>query len=105
MTKASRKRPRVIEMEGESVVVTVRAPGRRPEMKADAAMEAMSCEKMVWTARCQWILRVRRRAVVTFVELDRSSSGVSKRVISCCCEVLQGCSKVDLGWCDTIVRC
>lgn len=59
VTNASRKRPRVSEMEGESVVAIVRGPGRRAEVKAEAAMEARSWERIVWVARCQWILRVR----------------------------------------------
>lgn len=48
-----------MEMEGERVVAMVRGPGRRAEVKAEAAMEATSWERMVWVARCQWILRVR----------------------------------------------
>lgn len=53
VTKASRKRPQAIEIEGSRVVAMIRGPGNRAETKPAAAMPAMSCAMIVWTARCQ----------------------------------------------------
>jgi hypothetical protein len=43
VTKASRKRPRVMEIDGSSLVSIVSGPGRMPETKPAAAIPAISC--------------------------------------------------------------
>lgn len=47
----SRKRPRVMLIEGSSVVATGSGPGSSAETTAAAQMPPMSCAKMAWTAR------------------------------------------------------
>jgi len=66
VTKASRKRPRAMEMDGSRLVATVSGPGRRAATKPAAAIPAMSCATVVCIARCQWILPVSHKAKVTW---------------------------------------
>ncbi|EDP89904.1 hypothetical protein SNOG_20048 [Parastagonospora nodorum SN15] len=47
VTKASRNRPRAVEMDGSRVVATPSGPGSSAAMKPDAAIPAIICEIMV----------------------------------------------------------
>lgn len=53
VTNASRNNPRVTEIDASSFVSMVRSPGKRPETKPAAAMAAIICAMIVWSARCQ----------------------------------------------------
>lgn len=59
-----------MEIEGASVVVIVKGPGRSADMKPDAAMLARSCARMVCEARRRRLgprgLEVRKSAMVTY---------------------------------------
>jgi len=64
VTKASRKRPRVTEIDASSRVAMMSGPGSKADTKPDAAIEARSWEMMVWIVRSQSILPVMKRAAV-----------------------------------------
>ena len=66
VTNASKNKPLVTLIDASSFVSIVRAPGKRPETKPAAAIAAIICAMMVWSARCQCIFRVSHKAAVTY---------------------------------------
>jgi len=66
VAKASRNRPRGMDVVGERCVETPRGPGRSPWMTAAAHMEARSCAMTQCKARRMGRVRVSARAKVTY---------------------------------------